>query len=78
MGLCGIAARHCLPDKALFELLTWHKSVHPRDILLAQNYIRNEINKLIERYIAGTETNGTGEVIFLNFADKLQENAEKT
>ena len=77
MGLYGIAARHCLPDKALFDLLTWHKIVHPRDILPAPNYIKNETNKLTERYIAGTETNGTGEVIFLSFADKLQENVEK-
>ena len=30
-----------------------------------------------ERYIAGTATNGTGEVIFLSFADKLQKNVEK-
>ena len=77
MGLYGFAARHCLPDKALFDLLTWHKIVHPRDILPAPNYIKNETNKLTERYIAGTETNGTGEVIFLSFADKLQENVEK-
>ena len=77
MGLCGIAARHCLPDKALFDLLAWHKIVHPRDILPAPNYIKNETNKLTERYAAGTATNGTGEVIFLSFADKLQENFEK-
>ena len=73
MGLYGIAARHCLPDKALFDLLAWHKIVHPRDILPAPNYIKNETKKLTERYIAGTATNGTGEVIFLSFADKLAE-----
>ena len=48
MGLYGNAARHCLPDKALFDLLTWHKIVHPRDILPAPNYIKNETNKLTE------------------------------
>ena len=77
MGLYGIAARHCLPDKTLFDLLTWHKFVHPRDILPAPNYIKNKTNRLAERYIAGTETNGTGEVLFLSFADKLQEKFEK-
>ena len=77
MGLYGIAARHCWPDKALFDLLTWHKIVHLQDILPAPNYIKNETNKLTEQYIAVTETNGTGEVIVLSFADKLQENFEK-
>ena len=77
MALFGVVARHCLPDEALYDLLKWHKILHPQDNLPAPNFMKNETRKLIDRYIKGTEANGSGEVIFLSFSDKIQEKIEK-
>ena len=78
MALFGVVAMHCLPDEALYDLLKWHKILHPQDNLPAPNFIKNETRKLTDRYIKGTEANGSREVIFfLSFADKIQEKIEK-
>ena len=67
MVLFGVVARHCLPDKALYDLLKWHKIFHPQDSLAASNFIKNETRKLNDRYIKGTEPNGSGEFVFCEF-----------
>ena len=77
MALFGVVARHCLPDEAFYDLLKWHKIVHPQDNLPAPNFIKNKTRKLTDRYVKVTEANGSGEVIFLSFADKIQEKIEK-
>ena len=78
MALFGVVARHCLPDEALYDLLCGTKFFHPQDNLPAPNFIKNETRKLTDRYIKGTEANGSGEVIFLSFADKIQEKMKST
>ena len=42
-----------------------------------QFHNKNETRKLTDRYIKGTEANGSGQVTFLSFADKIQEKIEK-
>ena len=77
MCLFADAARHCLPDEALFDLLKWQKIIHPHENVPTPNLIKSETKKLTDLYVKDTEKNASGEVIFLNFAEKLKEKVEK-
>ena len=77
LGLFAISARYCLPDEALYDLLKFQKIIHPNDRLPAPNFLKQETKKLTEQYIKHRENNGNGEVIYLNFFDKLVQNVQK-
>ena len=77
MVLFAVAARHCIPDEALFDLLKWQKIIHPHDNVPTPNFIKSETKKLTDLYVKDTEKNASGEVIFLNFAEKLKEKVGK-
>ena len=65
MGLFAVAARHCLPDEALFDLLKWQKIIHPHDNVPTPNFIKSETKKLTDLYVKDTEKMPAEKLFFL-------------
>ena len=76
MVLLAGAARHCLPNNTLFHLMKWQKIVSQNDNVSTPNSINSETKILTDQYAKKREKTDSGEVIFLNFAEKLKDNEE--